>query len=362
MRFYMLMGGQRKGPFTIEQLAAEGLERDTLVWHTGQADWVRADQLPALDELMLTIPPPVPRPPGPAAPLAAPSPIVVPAPPALTYDLAFPASWVRYRPGVFKTLYAWFLVSLGLSCLVAVGAVVFFILVENERHAAYEAQVELNNPVVFRDIVNREAHRARINASLRRVNNFIQFGFLSVALAALTLVGALVLFYVLLYKAWNQIQDGHARTSASKAVGFLFIPFFNLYWLFVAIYGLAWDLHNYVVRRRLYGRHNLLPYPVSPGLGLACCILMVCNLIPFLNFVTVPATLIVLVIWLGAMRSASANIAAARLAEATWAPEPVVVPVPAEKPPIGKSEYVRRLDGEAAGPKPEERAAGAEER
>jgi hypothetical protein len=358
MRFYMLMGGQRKGPFAIEQLAAEGLERDTLVWHTGQADWVRADQLPALDELMLTIPPPVPRPPAPASQ----DPPPAPPPPASPEEQAFLASWVRYRPGVFKTLYAWFLVSLGLSFLVAVGAVVFFILAENERHAAYEAQVELNNPVVFRDIVNREAHRARINASWRRVNNFILFDFLSVALAALTLVGALVLFYVLLYKAWNQIQDGHARTSAGKAVGFLFIPFFNLYWLFVAIYGLAWDLHNYVARRRLYGRHNLLPYPVSPGLGLACCILMICNLIPFLNFVTVPATLIVLVIWLGAVRSASANIAAARLAEATWAPEPVVVPVPAEKSPTGKSEYVRRLDGEAAGPKPEERAAGPEER
>jgi hypothetical protein len=180
-------------------------------------------------------------------------------------------------------------------------------------------------------------------------------------LAALLLITALVLFCVLLYKAWNQIQDGHARTSAGKAVGFLFIPFFNLYWVFVAVYGLAWDLHRYVIRRRLYGRYELLPYPVSPGLGLACCILMACNVIPMLDFVTIPATLIVLMIWLGSVKSASMGIAAARLAEATWTPAPVVVPVPAEKSPVGRSEYVRRLDGEA-GPKPEERAAGPEER
>src|SRR4030081_3704204 len=45
MQFYMLTGGQRKGPFTIEQLAAEGLERDTPVWHTGHSDWGRADPL-----------------------------------------------------------------------------------------------------------------------------------------------------------------------------------------------------------------------------------------------------------------------------------------------------------------------------
>jgi hypothetical protein len=355
MQFYVLMGGQRKGPFTIEQLAAEGLERDTLVWHTGQADWVRADQVPALGELMLTIPPPVPRPPGPVPPPAAPpSPVVVPAPPGPADDLAFPASWIRYRPATFKVLYGWFVMLTCLTLVLALTPAVLLILAGSQRYRRLER------------FVNQwgqwQEHWVDDFAARSLADTLTGFGVVSVLAGSLTLIAALVLFYVLLYKAWNQIQDGHARTSASKAVGFLFIPFFNLYWLFIAVYGLAWDLHNYVVRRRLYGRHDLLPYPVSPGLGLACCILMVCNLVPVLDFVTIPATLIVLVIWLGAVRSASANIAAARLAEATWAPEPVVVPVPAEKSPVGKSEYVRRLDGEAAGPKPEERAAGPEER
>src|SRR5262249_2220643 len=144
------------------------------------------------------------------------------------------------------------------------------------------------------------------------------------------------------------------------AAAFMSSPFSNLSCFSVAFAGLPGPLHIARVPPRLDGRHNPLPYPVSPGLGLACCILMICNLIPFLNFVTVPATLIVLLIWLGSVRTTSANIAAARLAEATWAPEPVVVPVPAEKPPSGKSEYVWRRDGEAA-PKPEERAARAED-
>jgi hypothetical protein len=140
MQFYMLMGGQRKGPFTIEQLAAEGLERDTLVWHTGQGDWVRADQVPALGELMLTIPPPVPRPPGPAAPAAipVPAPAVLPPPPELSDEAAFAASWVRYRPGVFKTLHGWFVALAGLSLVLAVTAPVLFILAGNQRYNRLE--------------------------------------------------------------------------------------------------------------------------------------------------------------------------------------------------------------------------------
>ncbi len=324
----------------MEQLAGEGLERDTLVWHTGQADWVRADQVPALNEVMLTIPPPVPRPAGPVPP-----PTVLPPPPTLGPDpvsrlgdpLASPAAWIRYQPRAFKVLYGWFATLIVLGLVLAVTATVLFILAGNQRsHDRWEQ--------VFRPELGRWDNRFFADLEARsRVQRLTGFGAACVALGSAALLAALILFYVLLYKAWNQIQDGHARTSASRAVGFLFIPFFNLYWLFVAIYGLASDLHNYVVRHRLYGRHGLVPYPVSPGLALACCILMVCNIVPFLNFVTTPATLIVLLVWLGSVRTAAANIAAARLAEATWAPDAVVVAVV----PSGKSEHVRFFDGEA---------------
>src|SRR5262245_26492396 len=60
MKFYMVMDGQRKGPFPLEELAAQGLERDTLVWHTGLHDWRQADRVPALQDVIATIPPPVP--------------------------------------------------------------------------------------------------------------------------------------------------------------------------------------------------------------------------------------------------------------------------------------------------------------
>lgn len=57
-----------------------------------------------------------------------------------------------------------------------------------------------------------------------------------------------VLQYILIYKFWQVIQDGFARTSPGKAVGFLFIPFFNFYWMYVAYHGLAKDMNAYIDR------------------------------------------------------------------------------------------------------------------
>jgi len=47
-----------------------------------------------------------------------------------------------------------------------------------------------------------------------------------------------VLPYIYLYKAWKCLQPGGATITPGKAVGFLFIPLFNYYWIFVAMGGL----------------------------------------------------------------------------------------------------------------------------
>lgn len=68
----------------------------------------------------------------------------------------------------------------------------------------------------------------------------------------LIFIGAVVLmvstiFYCMnLYRAWACLQPGGAQTTPGKAVGFLFIPFFSLYWVFVAINGLPKDWNRIV--------------------------------------------------------------------------------------------------------------------
>ncbi len=71
------------------------------------------------------------------------------------------------------------------------------------------------------------------------------FGLLAVVSGLLAVVFGLRI----LHKLWSLIPNHKARTTPGKAVGFLFIPFFNLYWNFVAIYGLAKALNTETGRR-----------------------------------------------------------------------------------------------------------------
>jgi len=73
----------------------------------------------------------------------------------------------------------------------------------------------------------------------------------------LAVIGVLGLLYssivvlTLIYQMWQSIQDGHARTTPGKAVGFLFIPFFNFYWVFQALWGFSKDYNSYSQRKGL---------------------------------------------------------------------------------------------------------------
>jgi len=67
------------------------------------------------------------------------------------------------------------------------------------------------------------------------------------------MVPYLAVMSTLLYKAWAAIQDGHARTSPGRAVGFLFIPLFNVYWLFQVIWGFAQDYNRFRERHSIQG-------------------------------------------------------------------------------------------------------------
>ena len=76
------------------------------------------------------------------------------------------------------------------------------------------------------------------------------------ALVFLVLAGLLTLYItvvwlILIHKMWAAIQDGHARTTPGKAVGLLFVPIFNFYWVFRAFWGFARDYNRYIDRHSL---------------------------------------------------------------------------------------------------------------
>ena len=112
----------------------------------------------------------------------------------------------------------------------------------------------------------------------------------------LLLVGLVVLVYGaimwlrLVYKSWKAVQDGHARTTPGKAVGFLFIPFYNFYWIFQAFWGFAKDCNKYIER------HNS-PAPKLPeGLFLAFSILSLVGGIPYVGWLAQIPNFVILII------------------------------------------------------------------
>jgi hypothetical protein len=86
-------------------------------------------------------------------------------------------------------------------------------------------------------------------------------------------IAGVVIYYILLYRFWLLIQNGKARTSPGKAVGFCFIPFYNFYWTYIAIVGLTKDMNLYCKERNIEG-----PLP-SENLALSAYIIGVISCI-----------------------------------------------------------------------------------
>jgi hypothetical protein len=87
-----------------------------------------------------------------------------------------------------------------------------------------------------------------------------------------------VIFHGLKHSALPPIR--HDDFRAGKAIGFLFIPFFNLYWQFVFWQRLA-DRINFQFRLRG------LPDPVTRGLVTTSCVLTVIPYIGILNWLII---------------------------------------------------------------------------
>lgn len=121
----------------------------------------------------------------------------------------------------------------------------------------------------------------------------------------LVMIFGIVMLMILVYKLWSALQDGPARTTPGKAVGFLFIPLFNFYWVFQAYYGWAVDYQKYLEEKGVQGP------AVSKGIVMTACILGICSIIPYLGVLIGLVNLIFLLIFFNqAIDGANAIIAA----------------------------------------------------
>jgi len=109
-------------------------------------------------------------------------------------------------------------------------------------------------------------------------------------LGFLAMIYSTVIMCILVYKMWKAIQDGHERTTPGKAVGFLFIPFFNLYWIFQAFWGFSVDYNAFIER------HSITANKLPVGLFLTYAILSAASAVPYLGILPGMAAFVILMI------------------------------------------------------------------
>jgi hypothetical protein len=122
----------------------------------------------------------------------------------------------------------------------------------------------------------------------------------------LAFIAQLVMFCVLLYRCWGIIQDGYPRTTPGAAVGYLFVPIYNIYWQFVAVRGLAEDLNRYAQKRGLHIRE------ASVALATTYLVLNLCAIIPVVGLLILVPNQLIYLLAIYSIKTAAVDIATAK--------------------------------------------------
>jgi len=102
---------------------------------------------------------------------------------------------------------------------------------------------------------------------------------------------------ILLWKAWEVLKDGYGRTSPFKALFYTAIPFYNFYWNFTSIHGLAIDMNNYL------NRFNIPAPRLDTGIAQFICIAYIGMVVPFLNGLAGIAIIILGIIFMNQLKN-----------------------------------------------------------
>lgn len=255
-RLYYLNNGQSQtGPFTLDAIREMRPQGVTHVWYAGLENWIAVDQVPELRDLLRgsappsTAPPPLQSSTSYTAPQAG-SPLVM-QPNAM-------ADEIDRLYGSTVTFYVLFIVSLIITVILAV-----LFAIENEEEAA------------------------------------IIVGLIG-GLATLTfLIVWIVNWCKLHYRNWKVAieRTGFNEFTPGQAVGFLFIPLFNLYWMFPSYQKLGEQLNRILAQDRYEGRRPLVNVGTSTALGVLNIITTIFSYIPVLNIFGGLAGLVNIFIW-----------------------------------------------------------------
>lgn len=243
-QWYVSVEGQQHGPYSSEQLVeftgTGNITRESMVWAEGMAEWLPAAQIEGLF---------TPEAPAPAA-----APVLVrSATPASNFMR--PGQAAAYSPTA--TAYA--------GAVTAQGAGEFRHPQINAAspglfYGAFAIGVILMIITVILSFQIEDRPEA-----MERMSGILVGVFLG---GIVFLVIAQILALIVIHRSWKCISLAGASVSPGMAVGLLFVPLFNLYWLFRAYYGFAQDWNRIMA---CHEETRLAPR-MPEGLFMAYCI------------------------------------------------------------------------------------------
>ena len=237
-QWHLLNNGQQYGPYSEEdllQFVREGrIVRDSLLWTEGMSGWVAAATLDGL---------------FPAVPVAASASVPVAVPVARAMPRPVAAGSVTSHSPQRTTAAVKTATKHSQSAKPSARAVpsgpypVLRVKVADFRWLLILLGSGLTLVLIAVWAKGTLAH-AEVKAQASQI--------LWLRLMSLAAAGCLIAWVgsngIYLYRIWSVLQHGRPRTSPGKAVGLLFVPLFNLYWNFVAFYGLAQDWNQITAR------------------------------------------------------------------------------------------------------------------
>jgi hypothetical protein len=273
LQWYVAQGEQQFGPYTGEQLVefstAGNITPEAMVWTEGMAEWLPASQIPGL---FPNAAPPSPAPASithaapafgskPTAALGMRTPLGVDDPyPSTGIKAANFVLWLGLFLGGLT------LMLIGMLLLGTAASAVANQAIANQAAASQAAATEAAaTEATTTEATTTEATATEATATGATATGVVTseaangsemsnsdlgkmgFGGLILFAGALLNIASVIPMYIYLYRAWSCLKPGGlARTTPGAAIGYLFIPFFNMYWIFQSFLGLAKDWNRTV--------------------------------------------------------------------------------------------------------------------
>ncbi len=228
--YYLDPENQQQGPFSIgeiRQFIAEGiLTRQSFLWHDGLTTWTAANKIAGVF----------------ATPAPAPDPVDSTNLNKRTSPNPGPVGKTFPVPSVKKSSFGLFITSYLIGFfLLAVGLLIIFSASAQNAREEREGGPDFSQIEEVGNPTDRSAPQKDDSRRLSELKSQAIVGIGILIASGFGFIFGGIYSYIILFRAWKVIQAGGARTTPGKAVGLLFIPIFNFYWIFVAYYGWATD-------------------------------------------------------------------------------------------------------------------------